>query len=294
MSRDISLHKTSLCGRRPSNEDVERYCMNLSINGKAINDNYAPVDLFIICDGHGGKDVAEFIAPELEKHLLRKQLSYPLSSSYIIKVYNYLQKKLVNHPEKIASTCGSTALVLIRYLDKDKNKNIQVINLGDCRAILSRKGLAIPLNKDHKPSWPDEKKRIDEVNKKYGTNEEIKFLDGDIRIGDLSVSRSFGDLDNAPFISWIPDVFHYQLTGDDEYIILACDGVWEVLKNEEAVNFVRDHMDDNHIELYEITDQYPTNETFNQKNIARCLAEYCLAKLSNDNISILIVFLKKF
>lgn len=292
--RDISLHKTSLCGLRDANEDAEKYNMNLSVEGISIDLNYAPIDFFAICDGHGGDMVAKEVIINLEKYLTKKKLSFPLSHKYIAKVYNYIQKKLERHPDKIATACGCTALVVIRYIDpKTVNKNIQVINIGDCRAVLSRKGLAIPLTKDHKPYWPDEKRRIDLVNMKHNTDKRIHFEAGDWRIGDLSVSRAFGDLDNVPYVTHIPDIFYYQLIPDDEFIVMACDGVWDVLKNDEVINFVRDHLYNNHIEYYTVPNKYPIVNSYNQRNIARKLAEYAIARGSTDNVSALIIFFER-
>ena len=289
MARDISLHKTSLRGLRETNEDVERYNLNLSIDGNSINAKYAPIDFFLVCDGHGGSEVSEFIAPMLEKHFMKKNLVYPLAQEYINKIYSFIQLTIINHPKKIGKACGSTALVVIRYMN-DRKKYIQIINLGDCRCVISNSGLAIPLTKDHKPFWPDEKLRIDNVNKKYGTNEKIEFYASDWRIGDLSVSRSFGDLDNTPYVTHIPDIYNYQLKDDYEFMVISCDGLTDVLENHEIINFIRDHYYNNHTELYDIPDRYPTNKVAIQNNIARKLAEYALARQSQDNVSVMIVF----
>ena len=291
MKRNISLHKSSLCGIRPQNEDVERYNLNLSIKGESFDPAYAAVDFFAVCDGHGGSEVSKFVTPLLEKYLMRKDLQFPLPMSYINKVYSQIQQEVVQHPKKIGAACGSTALVMLRYLDRDYRCNVQIINLGDCRAILSRKGLPIPLSKDHKPYWPDEKRRIDKVNQKYGTNIQVSFSEGDWRIGDLSVSRSFGDLDNAPFISHYPDAFNYRLESNDEFIVLSCDGLTDVMENHEIVNFIRDNVTHNHLEMYEIPGKYPSKEVVVHHNVARKLAEYALACDSGDNVSVLIIFL---
>lgn len=289
MSSNIVLHKSSLCGRRPTNEDAEVYFINLS-NG-SINSSYAPVDFFAICDGHGGSEVSEFVSAELKRYLTNRNITYPLQTHKINGIYDSIQKKLINHPKKIADGCGSTALVLVRYFDSRTNQyGIQVINSGDCRAVLSRNGLAIPLTKDHKPFWSDERRRIDMVNKKHSMNNQIEFLDGDWRIGDLSVSRSFGDLDNTPHVTHIPESFCYELMAEDEFVIMACDGLWDVMENHEAVNFVRDHLTNNHIDLYEIPGKYPTTESIKKKNISRKLADYAIAMGSGDNVSVFIIF----
>lgn len=290
MIRNIELHKTSQLGMREANEDIEMRNMNLQSDGFSKDNLYGAVDFFTVCDGHGGVDVAEFVAPELEKCFMKPNLRYPLSRNYINKQYDFIQKKLLQHPKKIAKNCGSTALVMVRYLDNNDKENIQVINLGDCRAVLSRKGIAIALSKDHKPIWPDEKKRIDYVNRKYNKNEQIYWDQGDWRIGDLSVSRSFGDLDNVPYVTHIPEFYNYHLQNDDEFIVLACDGLWDVMQNHEVINFVRDHRHNNHIEYYNLLHKYPTSDIIATGNIARKLASYALAKGSTDNISILIIF----
>lgn len=292
MPRYIDCHKTSQQGRRESNEDIEACFLNMTSDGYPENDSYAAVDVFIICDGHGGDRVARFVTPFLQKMLMKKSLTYPLSRNYINKVYDSIQQKLVNHPKNIANMCGCTALVVIRYLDNYRRECIQVINLGDCRAVLSRDGLAIPLSKDHKPFWSDEKYRIDLVNMEYGKDQKIHYEAGDWRIGDLSVSRSFGDLDNKPYICHRPESFIYILDRNSEFVILACDGLWDVLQNHEAVNFVRDHFNNNNIEYYNIPMAYPSSEVINTKCIARKLASYAFAKGSTDNVSIIIIFFK--
>jgi protein phosphatase 2C len=191
----------------------------------------------------------------------------------------------------IADYCGCTALVTIRFMEQGIY-NLQVINLGDCRAVLSRKGLAIPLTKDHKPNWPDEKKRIDAVNQKHQKKNEIYNDNGDWRVGDLSVSRSFGDKDNTPQVTHIPDSYCYQLINDDEFIIMACDGVWDVMENHEATNFVRDHKNNNNIKCYNIPRKYPPSGQ-NTNNISRMLAEFAIAKGSTDNVSVIVIFFEK-
>lgn len=291
MVRTICLHKTSQIGYRETNEDVEGYLINLLSNGQAEDNRYAPIDFFIVCDGHGGSSVSRFVVPRLQKLLTDRNLVYPLEDNHIIKIFNQVQNEIKNHPNDIGNGCGSTCLVVVRYLEKNK-ECIQVINIGDCRAILSRKGVAMNLNTDHQLLWPDEKKRIDEVNKRYGTNEKIHFESNAFRIKDLSVSRAFGDLDACPFLTHVPDVFLYTLEPNDEFIIIACDGLYDVMQSHEAVNFVRDHVTNNNLQFYKIPGRYPPNEV-SSLNIARKLAKYALALGSSDNVSVLIVFLNR-
>jgi serine/threonine protein phosphatase PrpC len=290
MIRYIDVFQASERGRRDFNEDVERIVLNMRYGvGEHINTGKAPVDVFIVCDGHGGSMVAEYASEELEKHLTHPRLRYPLSAEYVKKVYNSIQNKVKQHPKRIAKHAGCTALVLIRYMYQN-NVWIQVINLGDCRAVMSKSGIAVPLTRDHKPHWPDEKRRIDKVNETNpGVHERVHFAENDWRIKELSVSRSFGDLDNAPYISHIPDVFTYPLTNQDKFIILACDGVWDVLENHEVINFVSDHLTNNHIELYDLPNGYNHRQHPREMTIADKLARYAIARGSGDNVSVIII-----
>lgn len=293
MFSKIILHKTSQIGLRDSNEDAEKYNINLNIeNGHTLSNLWCAVDFFVICDGHGGDEISKMVVILLEQSFMKKENKYPLSKKYINDQYNLIQKKLIQNSYQIAERCGSTALVVVRYIDNEKKENLQIINLGDCRAVLSRNGLAIPLTMDHKPIWPNERRRIDNINKSQNLTEQVIFSDGDWRIGDLSVSRSFGDLDNKPYVSHIPEIYEHLLQNDDEFIIMACDGLWDVMQNHDAVNFIKDHVNNN-FENYTIPGKYPVAELVNEKNIAKKMAKYAIELGSTDNISIMIIFLKK-
>ena len=286
--RSICLHKTSQKGLRPTNEDIMEYLINLNSDGTAMDLHIAPIDIFIICDGHAGKAVASYICPRLVKLLSKKTLIYPLSDNFIIKLFNQVQNELINHKNKIGLTCGSTCNIVIRYMDKFNKENIQVINIGDSRAVLSKNGFSIPLTKDHKPHWISEKKRIDDINKKENLNSKVTYNGDCPRILGVSFTRAFGDLDCIPYVTHIPEIFNYSLQITDEFIIIATNGLWDVISNEVCVNFVKDHLNNN-IEHYTIPGKYLPN-TANSINIARKLAQYAIAKGSSDNISIHIIF----
>lgn len=302
MPRTAHLHASSLQGVRQENEDVESYLLNLGNNGNAIDNRYCAIDFFVICDGHGGSAVAEIVAPMLKDNLTKPGLVYPLTHLYICKIFNFIQKQISEtenkkskKKESIGAECGCTALVLVRFYEKSKRKEyIQVINLGDCRAVLANSnGLHIPLTVDHKPFLIGERVRIDKINKTCDETEyaPIVFDQGDWRVNGLSVSRAFGDISAKPQVSHIPDSFVYDLSDTDKFIIMACDGLWDEIQNHYAVDFVSEHLHNNGDNLLKFEyNSYPNNAVKKTENIARKLASYAIAKGSGDNVSIFIIY----
>lgn len=111
-----------------------------------------------------------------------------------------------------------------------------VANAGDCRAVLSRNGEAVDMSEDHRPIYSPEKERVEELG---------GFVDGGYLNGVLSVSRALGDWDMklphgspSPLIAE-PECRQMVLTEEDEFLIIACDGIWDVMSSQQAVNIVR-------------------------------------------------------
>lgn len=289
MPRPAYVYASTQKGHRPTNEDYESYSLNLATTGDPVDPtNGGPVDFFAICDGHGGKEVADFVGPLLEEEFTKKTIRYPLKDSTVINIFDHIQNKLASREDSVGDECGCTALVLVRYW-KDEQEFIQVANIGDCRAVVSVGGFSKQITRDHKPSCPDETSRINKIINKTGTRERIVHCEGDWRICGLSVCRAFGDINQTPYITHCPDIYTQSLGKKDEFIILACDGLWDVLSNQEAVNFVRDHFTNNNIDAYRIRGAYPPAKENNPKNVATKLAKYAIARGSGDNVSVIII-----
>jgi serine/threonine protein phosphatase PrpC len=268
----MHVHSVSLKGRREQNEDKH----NIILNGNNKDPNLAKVNFFGVYDGHGGKSISKCLSKCISGYFMDKRVQYPLSESYVKSTYDHVQNTFRTKYKKIASYCGSTCLIAIHY-KKDNNEYVNVLNTGDSRCVLCRDNLAIALTKDHKPNWPEEKNRIEKLN---GV---IKFDGEDYRIKDLSVSRAFGDIDAEPYVTHLPDIYTYKLNNTDKFLILACDGLWDVLSNQDVVNFILTHAYD------DITHK----RIATPDNIAKKLAEYAILKKgTGDNVSILIVFFK--
>ena len=120
-------------------------------------------------------------------------------------------------------------------------------NAGDSRCVLSRGGVAVPLSFDHKPTNTAEMQRIQKAG---------GFVTGGRVNGNLALSRAIGDFDfkqNAQVapedqaISAKPDIITTQLQPEDDFLVLACDGIWDCMSNDEVIAFVRQelaHTDD--------------------------------------------------
>ena len=262
----MQVQSISLQGMRESNEDEHNIILNMDNKKKDLHN----INIYAVFDGHGGGEVSHFLKSNLTKYFIKKGKQNifrdnKITLKYIRKVFDYVQSKLKK--EKFSEHTGSTALLAIH--SKIKN-NLWVANTGDSRCVICNKyNIAVQLSKDHKPNNFEERYRI------QGLNGKISFDGSDWRIKDLSLSRAFGDLDATPYVTHKPQIFKYKISSKDKFLILACDGLWDVLSNQEAINFVLECCN------------YGKN---NKINIADKLANFALKSGSTDNVTIVIQF----
>jgi serine/threonine protein phosphatase PrpC len=271
----VKSYFTSLKGLRQQNEDthviienVDNVGANVAHNGGA---NVARINFYAIYDGHGGKSTSQYLKDTLPLFFNDVRVKYPLTKKYIVSVYDHIQNKLKEM--KNSAHTGSTALVVI-YFKVNNDGYLNIINVGDCRCILARNNFAIPLTKDHKPNMIEERRRIEKLG---GV---IIYDEGDWRINGLSVSRAFADLDATPAITHRPDIFKYKIDRTDKFIVLGCDGLYDMLSNDDIVNFV----------LSSCYDATLTKRINQHINIAKRLGDYAISKGSTDNVSVIVVF----
>ncbi len=273
----MHVQSVSLQGLRESNEDQHDIILNLDTQNKKLH----KINIYSVFDGHGGSHVSTFLKSNLTKYFVKKdreRLFYDnrLTVKYIRKVFDHVQNKLKK--QKFSEHQGSTALLAIHHKD-DKKNNLWVANTGDSRCVICNKyNIAVQLSKDHKPNNFEERERIQSLNGK------ITFDGSDWRVKDLSLSRAFGDLDATPFVTHKPQVFKYRVSNRDKFLILACDGLWDVLSNQEAINFV-----------LECCNYGKANNTkISEINIADKLANFAIKSGSTDNVTVVIQFFDNF
>lgn len=265
------VYSFSMQGKRDSNEDQDIYVLNLDNSNKNLNN----VNFFGVFDGHGGDSVSKYLKNNLSQFFVNKfekpvYIDKSFSKKYFSKVFDLIQMKMKNTNYNQVKHCGATACVGVHYRDENNRDRLWILNTGDSRSVMCGAGnKAEQLSIDHKPNYPSEKKRIEDM------GGEIEFDGADWRIKDLSLSRAFGDLNCTPYVTHSPEIFRYKITSDDKFIIFACDGLWDVLSNQEAVDYVLKSMAKN-----------PYSDH------AKNLAEYAYAKGSLDNITVIIYLIE--
>ncbi|KDP33503.1 hypothetical protein JCGZ_07074 [Jatropha curcas] len=141
------------------------------------------------------------------------------------------------HSDFSGPTSGSTACVAIV-----RNNQLVVANAGDSRCVISRKGQAYNLSRDHKPDLEAEKERI----LKAGG-----FIHAGRVNGSLNLARAIGDMEfkqnkflpaEKQIVTANPDINTVELCDDDEFIVLACDGIWDCLSSQQLVDLVHEHL----------------------------------------------------
>lgn len=124
-----------------------------------------------------------------------------------------------------AAVVGSTAVVALLG-----TKKIWIANCGDSRAVLCQAGKAVQLTEDHKPERKDETERVE----KAGGH--VLYWNGHRVMGILAMSRAIGDHGLRPYIIPEPEISVVTRSDDDEFLLLASDGLWDVMTNQEATD----------------------------------------------------------
>ncbi|XP_051121378.1 probable protein phosphatase 2C 30 [Andrographis paniculata] len=224
---------------------------------------------FGVFDGHGGAGAAEFAANNLEKNIRIELSSKGLGGVGVgVGVEEAVKKGYLTTDSEIlknditGGACCVTALI--------HKGDLLVSNAGDCRAVMSRGGAAEALTVDHRPSRVDERQRIEAL------GGYVDSCSGGVwRVhGSLAVSRALGDSHLKKWVIAEPETRLIKITPDCEFLILASDGLWDKVRNQEAVDIVRS----------------------STKTLAACkkLVDLSLTRGSRDDISVMIIHLTQF
>lgn len=316
----------SICGRSREMEDAAVAVPSFLTLPSEAN---APADtfhFFAVYDGHGGPQAAEFCKERLHG-TLAEEMSVAGSScpshwdASMQSCFRRLDAELCGfcpHGSEcteskaeastsnscssscteplVAGSVGSTAVVAVVGAS-----HIVVANCGDSRALLCRGRQAVPLSTDHKAGRPDEVARIE------AAGGHVISWQGYRVLGVLAMSRALGDRYLKPYVIGQPEVTCTARSDDDECLILASDGLWDVLSNELVCNVARKALAGwrskrAHQQLSCSNEQQQQalkgsaadhEESSPAQVVAALLTKLALAKNSKDNISVVVVDLKR-
>lgn len=258
-----------------SNDDNETKTASTSKN--TVTDSTDPVAFFAVYDGHGGDRIAKYTGDNLYK-LITKEPEFHKGNfgKALQNTFLATDREILEDNELKLDQSGCTATTVLL-----NSKKIVCANAGDSRTVLSVNGSAKPLSYDHKPNNEGEHARICAAG---------GFVDIGRVNGNLALSRAIGDFDfkkstdlppEEQIVTAFPDIIEHDITENDEFVVLACDGIWDCLSSQQVVEVVRRGINDRK-SLVEISES---------------IMDVCLAPSSGgsgigcDNMSIVIVAL---
>ncbi|XP_022890328.1 probable protein phosphatase 2C 76 isoform X1 [Olea europaea var. sylvestris] len=216
------------------------------------------VCLFGIFDGHGGSRAAEYLKEHLFESLMKHQEFIVNTKLAISETYQQTDRDFLESEKDTFRDDGSTASTAVLV-----GNHLYVANVGDSRTIISKAGKAIPLSEDHKPNRSDERKRIENAGG-------VVMWAGTWRVGGvLAMSRAFGNRMLKQFVVAEPEIQEQEIDQELELLVLASDGLWDVVPNEDAIS------------LAQIEDE--------PEAAARKLTETAFTRGSADNITCIVV-----
>uniref|UniRef100_A0A0D9WTN9 protein-serine/threonine phosphatase n=1 Tax=Leersia perrieri TaxID=77586 RepID=A0A0D9WTN9_9ORYZ len=220
----FSYGYASSLGKRSSMEDFYDTRID-GVDGETVG-------LFGVFDGHGGARAAEFVKQNLFTNLIKHPKFFTDTKSAIAETYTNTDSEFLKAEASQNRDAGSTASTAILVGDR-----LLVANVGDSRAVICRGGDAIAVSRDHKPDQSDERQRIEDAGG-------FVMWAGTWRVGGvLAVSRAFGDKLLKQYVVADPEIKEEVVDSSLEFLILASDGLWDVVTNEEAVAMVKPILD---------------------------------------------------
>jgi serine/threonine protein phosphatase PrpC len=287
--------------------DVQSLCSSSESSTESPSIGY-----FAVFDGHGGDQCSDFLHQHLHNYLIKsdafKHQDYKQSLvdamrkaeqtliTYACQMDPALSTDINQEPsssidQNDASISGLTSLTengnkasasmssgscgVIAVIKE--REELLIGNIGDCRAVVSIQGVARAITRDHTAADPEEAQRVQRAG---------GFVKSKRIFGLLQVTRAFGDPEfkvgpNVPRGTLIatPEIFREMITEEHEFLILACDGLWDVMSNQEAVDHVGRALGHNMVSA---------------QQAAESLVDMAIDRNSNDDITAVVVPFRPF
>lgn len=223
---------------------------------KQVEDN--ELGLFAIFDGHVSQEVPDYLKNNLFNNILKEPNFWNEPEEAVRRAYLITDEKILKKSADLGKG-GSTAVTAILI----NCQKLVVANLGDSRAVVCHNGKAKQLSVDHEP---DSERQDVEDRGGFVT----KFPGDVARVdGQLAVARAFGDKSIKEHLSSDPHIMVEMINDDTEFILLASDGIWHVMDNQEAVDCIRNVQE--------------------AQAAAKALIDEALKRNSHDDISVVVV-----
>jgi serine/threonine protein phosphatase PrpC len=274
----------------------------------------AMTSFLAVFDGHGGDECSDYLVSTLPHYIRQAMLAEKDALRVAVE-----QSRLSQRPDQTEDAASELLRKILKtsFLRTDKEfitpknspqsgstaatcllfgRRLFAANVGDSRVVLCRGGgQCVELTSDHKPSRPDEAARVRAAG---------GFILHKRVMGELAITRAFGDKSfkmgikamleddveelgnneakdlSAPLVSAEPEIASMVLSHSDEFLLLACDGLFDVFRSQDAIALARQELIAHRGEPAEV---------------ARILSDQAIrVRRSRDNVSILIVILRPF
>lgn len=274
-------------GFRATMEDEEIVLQDLATS------NWRHCSFFGIYDGHGGRECVSFVRQRLHMNFVaalharggldksaqvHHDICDCLAQGFRETDRQFLSWAQATEGVNGGSGCAAVVACIVGGW-------IWCANLGDSRALVCRDGRAVELSLDHKPDRADEAERIESAG---------GFVSFRRVLGRLAVSRAFGDEEykalpdanggeaGKPLVIADPEIRLERIRPEDEFLLMACDGLFDVFSSQEAVDFVHGRLS-----------AMPPNEQDPLRAVHDIVHEAIHERRSRDNVTALLVTFKR-
>ena len=250
---------------------------------------------FAVYDGHGGKGCSTYLRENLHNNIKEFSTSGIKQAIQITEEKFKIEQALKENGElnDSSGSCGIMAMI-------QGNKCI-IANVGDSRLVLFKKGKVFFATEDHKPNTETEKRRIKLAGGEiyqtitlFPLRQNGKEIEPPWRVlpGRLSVSRTFGDIEAKEtkfggipgVVLALPDITEIELDNEFNFMVIGCDGIFDVLSNEEILECIKIVLKEKNVKEIKEDDVHELCGDF-----AAMIVKGAIAKDSSDNVSCIVV-----
>lgn len=254
------FHQVSTIGSESSDQDFQKIIMGLDLDIREHFTNLCNEETNAVSNNENNSEretVQDLINEELRvARSGNAQMTREQATQLMMKVL-YLQNRGEDRTQNLSDSMGCTCVSATIIPKKDEEGKIisyivKATNSGDSRVLVWQQASSeVHGTKDHKPNDPEEKARIEaaggEVREMNAGNDRVQYRVN----GNLNLCRALGDFEykkseelpqEQQMITSCPDVYTWVCTPGD-IVVLACDGIFDVLTNEETIQFVKDRID---------------------------------------------------